>query len=63
MTDREKIAQIREVLKDLKALALEQDEQTLCYLIQVAEMEAEDVLSGRFTRGSAIEAFSSTHIQ
>jgi hypothetical protein len=63
MTDRDRIEYVKKTLHSLKAVAFEQDEQMLCYLLQVAEMEAEDVLSGRFARGSHVEEFAPSALQ
>lgn len=60
MVNREQVESIRKQLQDLKAAALDQGEEMLCYLIQVAEQEAEDVLSGRFQRGTQPEEFAPT---
>jgi hypothetical protein len=63
MVDRRKIEDLRVMLQGVKALALEEGEEMLCYLIQVAEQEAEDVLSGRFMRGTQVEEFAPTTLQ
>jgi hypothetical protein len=63
MFNREKVEQVRSQLQALKATAIEEGCDVLCYLIQVAEQEAEDMLSGRFTPGTQIEEFTPTTLQ
>ena len=63
MINREQIENVKATLRNLKQVAHEQQEDMLAYLLHMAEVEAEDVLSGRWTRGSAVEAFSPAPIQ